>query len=308
MNNDWFRHDYNAHEDIKQKRLLKAKGLAALGLYWYLVECLYQNNGQMSDKEIRLEAELMDGLDYLDALIEYELLSFGNGVWTCRRVTDELRFKEERKQKKSDAGKKGMASRWGDGNAKKDSDTTVDNNLITSDNTVITSDNETKKSITNDNTLTNTITNKEKDNIPYGISSKKKDTENDQNDTLFSVEKAKDDTPYEEIMRYWNERAAKNNLSQCIKITDQRKQHINNRWNEYGDKVFEAIDKVMASDFCKSGSWCGFDWVFKPSNMIKIIEGTYDNRKGYGANTGKKFSPTDLSGQYSGYKAKKVQI
>lgn len=160
MSNEWFRHDYNAHEDIKQKRLIKRHGLSALGMYWYLVELLYQNNGRMDDKDVRLEAELMDGLDYLDSFIEFEMFTVEDGVWTCRRIVDELSYREEQRQRKSEAGKKGMASRWGY------------NTDITKDNTVITDNNKTPKSITEDNTLTFTLTdNKErvelsKDNSP----------------------------------------------------------------------------------------------------------------------------------------------
>lgn len=40
--------------------------------------------------------------------------------------------------------------------------------------------------------------------------------------------------------------------------------------------------KVEASDFLtgRSGSWngCGFDWILKPANLTKILEGNYDNR------------------------------
>lgn len=41
--------------------------------------------------------------------------------------------------------------------------------------------------------------------------------------------------------------------------------------------------KVEASDFLtgRSGSWngCGFDWILKPANLTKILEGNYDNRR-----------------------------
>lgn len=40
--------------------------------------------------------------------------------------------------------------------------------------------------------------------------------------------------------------------------------------------------KVEASDFLtgRRGSWtgCGFDWILKPANLTKIIEGNYDNK------------------------------
>lgn len=285
MNNEWFRHDYNAHEDIKQKRLLKRHGVSALGFYWYLVELLYQNGGMMSDKDVRLEAELLDSLDYLDSFIEFELFTFEDGVWSCPRIIDELNFKKESRQKRSDAGKKGMASRWG-------------NNVIKNDNDVITNDNKTEKTITTDNTLTFTNTNKEKeilsnDNIP-----KKKVS----SDLLFSPEKEKDTTPYDDIISYWNKGAVKFGFSQFTKMTEQRKKAICCRWNEYGEKVYEAMDKVFASDFCKSGSWCGFDWVFKPSNMVKVLEGNYDNRT---SNRGFK---KDVTGRYDNLESEVIEL
>ena len=154
MSNDWFRHDYNAHDDIKQKRLLKRHGVSALGFYWYLIELLYQNGGHMSDKDVRLEAELLDSLDYLDSFVEFELFTFENGNWSCKRVSDELTYKEEVRQKKAEAGKKGMASRWGN----------RDNNVITHDNNVIT---EPNTPITPDNTIPNLTL---PSNIPLSVS------------------------------------------------------------------------------------------------------------------------------------------
>ena len=48
-------------------------------------------------------------------------------------------------------------------------------------------------------------------------------------------------------------------------------------------KVFERVEK---SDFLsgRAGKWqgCSFDWILKPGNWQKIIEGNYDNRKAAG--------------------------
>ena len=44
--------------------------------------------------------------------------------------------------------------------------------------------------------------------------------------------------------------------------------------------IFERVEK---SDFLsgRNGKWsnCGFDWIFNPSNFVKIIEGNYDNNE-----------------------------
>ena len=50
---------------------------------------------------------------------------------------------------------------------------------------------------------------------------------------------------------------------------------------EFGgwDKLFESVQQ---SDFLtgRSGQWnnCGFDWILKPANLLKITENTYRNK------------------------------
>ena len=121
-------------------------------------------------------------------------------------------------------------------------------------------------------------------------------------DLLFSPEKEKDTTPYDDIITYWNKGAVKVGFSQFTKMTEQRKRAICSRWNEYGEKVYEAMDKVFASDFCKSGSWCGFDWVFKPSNMVKVLEGNYDNR------TSSRGFKKDVTGRYDNLESEVIEL
>ena len=48
------------------------------------------------------------------------------------------------------------------------------------------------------------------------------------------------------------------------------------------EQVTEALKKVQASDFLsgRSGAWqCSFDWLMITGNMLKVIEGNYDNKK-----------------------------
>ena len=279
MNNEWFRHDYNAHEDIKQKRLLKRHGVSALGFYWYLVELLYQNGGMMSDKDVRLEAELLDSLDFLDSFIEFELFTFEDGVWSCPRIIDELNFKKESRQKRSDAGKKGMASRWS-------------NNVIKNDNDVITNNNKTEKPITPNNTLTFTNTN-----------NKEKEILSDDN---ISKKKVCSDIPFGRIQEKWNESCVKSGLPKCTKISDKRHNAIKAIWLEYGEQVYTAIDKVAESDFLsgRDGRWrgCGFDWVFIKGNMLKILEGNYDNR------TSSRGFKKDVTGRYDNLESEVIEL
>ena len=74
-------------------------------------------------------------------------------------------------------------------------------------------------------------------------------------------------------------------------INGQRKKAVRARWNEHKDiKVFEKLfRKAEASSFMKGRNdrnWTAdFDWMMKPTNFIKILEGKYDDPAG-GAKNG----------------------
>ena len=42
---EYFSHDYNARNDLNMKKLFMGEGLSGIGLYWCLVEMLYEKNG-----------------------------------------------------------------------------------------------------------------------------------------------------------------------------------------------------------------------------------------------------------------------
>ncbi len=66
-------------------------------------------------------------------------------------------------------------------------------------------------------------------------------------------------------------------------LSDARKKAIKKAAENLNGITFEEFfKKVEASNFLtgRSGNWggCGFDWILKPANLTKIIEGNYDNR------------------------------
>ncbi|MBV7273121.1 hypothetical protein JMF89_00950 [Clostridiaceae bacterium UIB06] len=69
------------------------------------------------------------------------------------------------------------------------------------------------------------------------------------------------------------------------KLSNTRKRTLKAHWNEYKDiNVFiKLFTKAQESDFLsgRSGRWqgCSFDWLMKSSNMIKVLEGNYDNKQ-----------------------------
>jgi DNA-binding transcriptional ArsR family regulator len=61
------------------------------------------------------------------------------------------------------------------------------------------------------------------------------------------------------------------------------------RWRQF-------CQRVMASEFLSGTLRPGFDWVLKPANTTKILEGNYDNRRG-GAQSQPRGSPFDWAHQ-----------
>lgn len=66
-------------------------------------------------------------------------------------------------------------------------------------------------------------------------------------------------------------------------LTATRKKNITLRLKDYGmEKIVEVFHKAEASDFLcgRIKEWkAGFDWVMKPENFVKIMEGNYDNKE-----------------------------
>ena len=74
------------------------------------------------------------------------------------------------------------------------------------------------------------------------------------------------------------------------KLTDKRRKLMKNADNILGDISFEELFRLVeGSDFLtgRNGVWngCGFDWIFNPANLTKIIEGNYANKKSVTATT-----------------------
>ncbi len=74
-------------------------------------------------------------------------------------------------------------------------------------------------------------------------------------------------------------------LPKVIRLTEARKKAIKSAIELIGqEEDFKAFfEKVNTSDFLcgrteKAWAGCGFDWILKRSNLIKILEGCYDNR------------------------------
>lgn len=149
---EWFRHDFNMESDDAVANLILDFRLEGLGAYIHVLHILYNNGGraQIETTKRNLCKLSKNGEDIYKALIEEGLIVEDGEEVYSNRVDQEYIRQQELTNKRSEAGKKGMRSRWGD----RDNNIVItnDNRVITNDNKPITKDN---KSITNNNTIRN---------------------------------------------------------------------------------------------------------------------------------------------------------
>lgn len=86
-----------------------------------------------------------------------------------------------------------------------------------------------------------------------------------------------------EAVAAFNDMAARHGISQVQKMTDTRRKALRGRLKDCGgiEGWRLALSKIEASDFLtgRSRDWrCDFDWINKPANFTKLMEGNYDNR------------------------------
>lgn len=102
-----------------------------------------------------------------------------------------------------------------------------------------------------------------------------------------------DNIDYQELINYFNTETKGVFGKVKYPINEQRRSSIRARIREHGNEAFrDMIARAAKSDFLKGEngrSWKAyFDWMIRPANYQKIIEGNYDNRtqKNKRANTG----------------------
>lgn len=87
---------------------------------------------------------------------------------------------------------------------------------------------------------------------------------------------------YDEFQSFFNNTIGDRGIPHIERMTDKRKGLLNGRIKEHGvEKVRQVVINASASDFLNgmvTGITYGFDWIFRPNNFVKVLEGNYNNR------------------------------
>lgn len=104
---------------------------------------------------------------------------------------------------------------------------------------------------------------------------------------------------YKGIADYWNKND--HNMPKLQVMTEKRKGAVRARWKEHGRKAVAAVlQKSFSSKFLNGNNrenWIAdFDWIFRPNNFVKILEGKYNDEK-----TGRYINGRQLSSAEEAY-------
>ncbi len=107
---EYFSHDYNARNDLRLKRLLMRKGVAGIGLYWCIVEILYEQNGYAELEDIPVIAfDLKVSEEDVYSLInDFDLFKETDTQFFSEGVLKRLSMRAE----KSEKARKSVSARW----------------------------------------------------------------------------------------------------------------------------------------------------------------------------------------------------
>ncbi len=112
-------------------------------------------------------------------------------------------------------------------------------------------------------------------------------TEQDTKNTTIPTHHPDDAVNLNEIILCWNEKLVPLGFPSVLKNTPARDKALNARINNSLDRKklewWKALfDRIALSDFLKNSaqerSWFTLDWLLNENNLVKVLEGKYDNR------------------------------
>jgi len=105
----YFSHDYNARSDAKIKLLLKKYGMAGYGIYWSIIEDLYNNANALPTHYESIAYDLRTQVDKVKSIVEnFGLFVIDGDFFGSLSVQKRLQERDVKSKKASDSAKK----RW----------------------------------------------------------------------------------------------------------------------------------------------------------------------------------------------------
>ena len=110
----YFSHDYNARNDEKIKRLIRKHGMQGYGVFWSIVEDLYNNANALRMDYEGIAYDLRSDSDLVASVVnDFDLFIFNGDYFGSNSVQERL----EQRNDKSAKARKSASYRWENANA-----------------------------------------------------------------------------------------------------------------------------------------------------------------------------------------------
>ena len=110
---DWFKHQFRAREDEKLILLkIKHESSAPVGVYWQLVELIYENDGYIKSDINVIAYKLGDSVELVSDVIKDCFNLTDDGRITHNTIIEQLELRDKKYQEKSKKGKENADKRW----------------------------------------------------------------------------------------------------------------------------------------------------------------------------------------------------
>lgn len=109
----YFSHDYHARTDPNILRLLAKHGAQGYGIYWMMVEKVYEEGGAVNSDFATMAYEFQAPAEIIQSIAtDFGLFYVSNGRIRSRSIDRRLSEREEKRKAKQEAGRKGADQRW----------------------------------------------------------------------------------------------------------------------------------------------------------------------------------------------------
>lgn len=110
----YFSHDYNARNDEKIKRLIRKHGMQGYGVFWSIVEDLYNNANALRTDYEGIAYDLRSDSEIIASVInDFDLFIFKGDFFGSNSVQERL----DQRNNKSESARKSASYRWDNANA-----------------------------------------------------------------------------------------------------------------------------------------------------------------------------------------------
>jgi hypothetical protein len=110
----YFSHDYNARNDDKIKRLIRKHGMIGYGIFWSIVEDLYNNANALRMDYEGIAYDLRSDCEIVASVVnDFDLFIFNGDFFGSNSVQERL----DQRNNKSESARKSASYRWENANA-----------------------------------------------------------------------------------------------------------------------------------------------------------------------------------------------